>query len=1133
MANQDQTTVQLLLKAKDEASKVVDKFSKTVSDLSEKTQSTSDKLVENDNTLKNLTDTYSKLRHTIDSVAKSSKLINQLKSTKRAVDSANESFAEASAELKAQGQVVSAAKEKHRELKEEWLSAKAALDKLGRANKENTDAVNAQRDVVRRANEAQKESSANLNREVSALNKLTTAQTKASAARSKSAHSYDQVADKARKAGISVDDVEKETKQYTSALNEASSALTKTRSAIDTHTKSLRKQGRETDKTRGKTKKYNSEVKSTGLSLLHLGSKSRQSMNVTQRLRGEILSITAAYIGLYGAIDRTTQAFKSYALQQGNIAKLTAVYEGDTVAVAEDLAFVADEAERLGLRLGTLEKSYSDFFIAAKKSGETTETIRAMFTSIMEGAATFKLSQDDVDGAMRAMIQIMSKGKVMAEELQGQLAERFPGAVSIFAESLDISSAKLRKMMEDSELTSDQLLGFTLAMQKTTEAGLPQALSSLSAEFNRLSNTGEELERSFGMLVEDEARDAIVRLNNVLKGEAGVKLVQKLAIAFEGVVNATVWVVENLDTIVDALKLLAALKLAQMFSSWIIPLMKVATAMGAVATRTALAKGNLAKLALEATSLMLGFGAISLIEDKFEEMGQTVDDVTAKINKLETSWSKADQRRKVNIRKQIDDLKALRDEMVYQKEADESLTFTGGSGGGAQISEAAQSEAKLRKDFLEEWVRITELTDASDKAWDDAQKERNKQIKKLLSETKSLYSQYMSQAADTIEKQFVNVDSKYDPLIAKARELGQVQAENQLRQAKSHAQDMVLKEELINIEKQEEEDKRRQLDRIKEVESEINFALDVRKAKFDEINALRERGDVVSMKRADALENQTKANDRAIISLIDNAIQLQEELGDDKAIFKLEQMKKMFEEIETPLINVRDRMWELSGGITEALTEFGAGIADVIRGAGDMGQAFDRAGQAFAKFASQFLIKIGEMILQQLIFNAIKGFMGGGYSGGQPAIANTPPSTGGGFSGWTMKHNGGMVGSSTMTKSGVDSSVFASAARYHTGGVVGLKPNEIPIIAERGEEVLTSSDPRHRSNGGMGGNTTVQVIDQRSADSAPAETVTETDSNGNDVVKVFIRDIVDDSLNDGSLDSTMARFGAKRQTVRR
>ena len=48
------------------------------------------------------------------------------------------------------------------------------------------------------------------------------------------------------------------------------------------------------------------------------------------------------------------------------------------------------------------------------------------------------------------------------------------------------------------------------------------------------------------------------------------------------------------------------------------------------------------------------------------------------------------------------------------------------------------------------------------------------------------------------------------------------------------------------------------------------------------------------------------------------------------------------------------------------------------------------------------------------------------------------------------------------------SDAFAAAARFHTGGIAGLRPDEVPIIAQKGEEILTRGDPRHRANGGVG-----------------------------------------------------------------
>lgn len=41
---------------------------------------------------------------------------------------------------------------------------------------------------------------------------------------------------------------------------------------------------------------------------------------------------------------------------------------------------------------------------------------------------------------------------------------------------------------------------------------------------------------------------------------------------------------------------------------------------------------------------------------------------------------------------------------------------------------------------------------------------------------------------------------------------------------------------------------------------------------------------------------------------------------------------------------------------------------------------------------------------------------------------------------------------------------FAELVRYHTGGIAGLAPDEVPAVLRRGEEVLTQADPRHRDN---------------------------------------------------------------------
>ena len=67
--------------------------------------------------------------------------------------------------------------------------------------------------------------------------------------------------------------------------------------------------------------------------------------------------------------------------------------------------------------------------------------------------------------------------------------------------------------------------------------------------------------------------------------------------------------------------------------------------------------------------------------------------------------------------------------------------------------------------------------------------------------------------------------------------------------------------------------------------------------------------------------------------------------------------------------------------------------------------------------------------------------------------------------GANVKHSGGVVGRGGTIRS-VDASLFAAAPRYHSGGVAGLKPGEVPAILQTGEEVLSRNDPRNVTNGG-------------------------------------------------------------------
>ena len=122
--------------------------------------------------------------------------------------------------------------------------------------------------------------------------------------------------------------------------------------------------------------------------------------------------------------------------------------------------------------------------------------------------------------------------------------------------------------------------------------------------------------------------------------------------------------------------------------------------------------------------------------------------------------------------------------------------------------------------------------------------------------------------------------------------------------------------------------------------------------------------------------------------------------------------------------------------------------------------AIESLGNAFRRFASEFLRQIARMIIQQAVFNALQG-----------------AGSGGGLLGFLF-HAGGDVDRSGPARM-VNPAVYANAFRYQMGGFAGFAPNEVPAILHTGEYVATEDDPLHPANqrGGQGDLTVVNAID--------------------------------------------------------
>ncbi len=65
------------------------------------------------------------------------------------------------------------------------------------------------------------------------------------------------------------------------------------------------------------------------------------------------------------------------------------------------------------------------------------------------------------------MVQVFSKGKVSAEELSGQLGERLPGAVTLFAKANDMTLPELQKNLKAGTVGLNELMNFIVELGDT------------------------------------------------------------------------------------------------------------------------------------------------------------------------------------------------------------------------------------------------------------------------------------------------------------------------------------------------------------------------------------------------------------------------------------------------------------------------------------------------------------------------------------------------------------------------------------------------------------------------------------------------------------------------------------------
>ena len=220
-----------------------------------------------------------------------------------------------------------------------------------------------------------------------------------------------------------------------------------------------------------------------------------QAAQATNAIWSQMFTV-AGGIGLATSIQQVVQELKDFIVSTVQISARLEQTRASFAAVAgsiqggeQQFAFITRTAQRLGLDIFALGDSFKSLTAATR--GTTLEGPRteAIFTAIAQAMRVTGGSSAQLHSALLAIEQMISKGTVSMEELRRQLGNALPGAFSIAARSMSMTTQEFEKLVRSGGLiATDFIIPLTRQLEQEFGPGVARAAETASAAFAKFGN---------------------------------------------------------------------------------------------------------------------------------------------------------------------------------------------------------------------------------------------------------------------------------------------------------------------------------------------------------------------------------------------------------------------------------------------------------------------------------------------------------------------------------------------------------------------------------------------------------------------------------------------------------------------
>ena len=182
-------------------------------------------------------------------------------------------------------------------------------------------------------------------------------------------------------------------------------------------------------------------------------------------LAASLRGLQMQFLALSGAMTGGTIALTNLLQRMRDVSKETTSARITLKNVSKSTREFADAqkwllqvSKQYGVGINTLTLGFAKFKSAADNAGMSLADQKNIFESVSRAAVAYGLSAEDQKGVFIALQQMMAKGKVMAEELRLQMAERMPVALQAMADAAGTTTSGLDALMQTGKVLSADVL---------------------------------------------------------------------------------------------------------------------------------------------------------------------------------------------------------------------------------------------------------------------------------------------------------------------------------------------------------------------------------------------------------------------------------------------------------------------------------------------------------------------------------------------------------------------------------------------------------------------------------------------------------------------------------------------------